>query len=40
MFWMDKKTLYSVEMAQMQGKEHMILKNIEHFGEKQVRENM
>lgn len=40
MFWMDKKTLYSVEMAQMQGKEQMIFKDIEHFGEKQMRKNV
>lgn len=35
MFWMDKRTLYSVEMAQMQGKKHHI-KNVEHFEKKQI----
>lgn len=27
MFWMDKRTLYSVEMAQMQGKKHNFKKS-------------
>lgn len=30
MFWMDKKTLYSVEMAQMQGKKRNIVFKIQN----------
>lgn len=34
MFWMDKMTLYCVEMDQMQGKENFFY-DVEHFGKKQ-----
>lgn len=34
MFWMDKRTLYSVEMAQMQGKKHNFLKKCGTLWEK------
>lgn len=31
MFWMDKKTLYSVEMAQMQGKKCNIVFKLQNY---------